>query len=144
MPDNFLSPLFYTISHFLSYFFFSGNILYNCHLCQIVEETPALNSIDEKDIFLKHWSYLVSLINTAELFVSTFQIALYLFNLRKYFPALWRSMLNCQRIHFMSSKKLRYCTTCMTDLAPKRPSAIFLLGAFWEIFDNLSKPLLLN
>ena len=53
MPDNFLSPLFYTISHFLSYFFFSGNILYNCHLCQSVEETPALNSIDEKRYFFE-------------------------------------------------------------------------------------------
>ena len=94
MPDNFLSPLFIFLTQFLTSFltiFFPGNVLYHCHLCQSVEETPALNSNDEQRYFFE-----------------TLVLALYFFNLRKYFHAIGRSMLNCQRIHFMSSKKMHF------------------------------------
>ena len=60
MPDNFLYPQFYTISLSFSLllllFFFSGNVLYNCHFCQSVKEIPALNSNDEKRQDLDYWS----------------------------------------------------------------------------------------
>ena len=56
MPDNFLYPQYYTISHFLSYSFFSSNVLYNCHFCQSVKEIPALNSSDEKRQYLDNWT----------------------------------------------------------------------------------------
>ena len=54
MPDNFsLSPLllFHTISHFLCCPFFAGNVSYNCHFCQSVEEIPALNPTTGKTFF---------------------------------------------------------------------------------------------
>ena len=60
-------------------------------------------------------------------------------------------MLNCQRIHFMSSKKLRYCATSMTDMTLKRLEEYFYLEHFFSffflgggIFETLSKPLLLR
>ena len=35
--------------------FFPGNVSYNCHFCQSVEEIPALNSNDAKKHVLEHW-----------------------------------------------------------------------------------------
>ena len=56
MPDNFLYPQFYTISLSFLLFFFSGNVLYNCHFSQSVKEIPALSSNDEKRQYLDYWS----------------------------------------------------------------------------------------
>ena len=41
------------LTQFLTFFvaFFPGNVSYNCHFCQSVEEIPALNSNDGKKTF---------------------------------------------------------------------------------------------